>query len=200
MLVQRTVLLFVLFVLWTTDADAQSLELPAMIRCKAEGEHASSRSKIIEVWLARAERQDGLAAFCLAYVQSDKIHVPLGWLEQSARLHLPDAQLLMGTNYEVGLLFKQDFTAALSWYLQAANQDFPYAQYELAAIYYEGRAGQKKNIKEAYFWALLAHRHHFLDANALIQTLEPKLPDKDKHLVQSKVDQWVQHHKPGRMG
>ena len=200
MLPHRPILFLILLLLWTSGAHAQSLELPAMIRCKAEGEHATSRSKIIEVWLVRAERRDGLAAFCLAYVQSDKIHVPLGWLEQSARLNLPDAQLLMGTNYEVGLLFKQDFVEALSWYRKAANQDFPYAQYELAAIYYEGRAGQKKNLKEAYFWALLAHRHHFLDAKTLIQTLNPLIPDTDKHLVQTNVDQWVQGRKAGRIG
>lgn len=195
----RTII-FLLLLLWTTGAGAQSLELPAMIKCKAEGEHASSRSKIIEVWLARADRRDAAAAFCLAYVQSDKIHVPLGWLEQSARLNLPDAQLLMGTNYEVGLLFKQDFAEALSWYRKAADQDFPYAQYELASIYYEGRAGQQKNNHDAYFWALLAQRHHFLDANTLIRTLEPKIPDREKRLVQTKVDRWIQHLKPGRIG
>ena len=196
----RLVLFLLLLLLWTSGAEAQSIELPAMIKCKAEGEHASSRSKIIEVWLARADRRDAIAAFCLAYVQSDKVHVPLGWLEQSARLNLPDAQLLMGTNYEVGFLFKQDFVEALSWYRKAADQDFPYAQYELASIYYEGRAGQQKNIQEAYFWALLAHRHQFLDANTLIRTMDPQIQEPDKRLVQTKVDRWVHQLKPGRLG
>ncbi len=196
----RLLLILLSSLLWTAHAEAQTIDLPAMIRCKAEGERASSRSQLIEIWLSRAEKRDAIAAFCLAYVQSDTIHVPLGWLEQSARLNLPDAQLLMGSNYEVGLLFKQDFVEALSWYRKAADQDFPYAQYELASIYYEGRAGQKKNIPEAYFWALLAQRHHFLDTNTLIRTMDPQIQEPDKRLVQTKVDRWVHQLKPGRLG
>ena len=196
-----TMLLIVLSTLLSTvPAYTQSLELPAMIQCKAEGEHASSRSRMIDIWLARAERQDAVAALCLAYVQSDTMHVPLGWLEQAARLNLPDAQLLLGANYEVGLLFKQDFVAALSWYRKAADQDFPYAQYELASIYYEGRAGQTKNLPDAYFWARLAHRHHFLKANALIQTIEPRIPEGDKSKIQARIDRWLSQLKAGRKG
>jgi TPR repeat protein len=196
----RLLLILLSSLLWTAHAEAQTIDLPAMIRCKAEGERASSRSQLIEIWLSRAEKRDAVAAFCLAYVQSDTIHVPLGWLEQSARLNLPDAQLLMGSNYEVGLLFKQDFVEALSWYRKAADQDFPYAQYELASIYYEGRAGQKKNIQEAYFWGLLAQRHQFFDARAIIQTIEPQIPEREKRHTQARIDRWVQHPKSGRAG
>ena len=106
----RLLLILLSSLLWTAHAEAQTIDLPAMIRCKAEGERAPSRSQLIETWLSRAEKRDAIAAFCLAYVQSDKVHVPLGWLEQSARLNLPDAQLLMGTNYEVGFLFNQQST------------------------------------------------------------------------------------------
>lgn len=197
---RQGLLLLLTALLWTTPALAQTIELPAMIRCKAEGEHASSRSRMIETWLARAERRDAVAAFCLAYVQHDKIHVPLGWLEQSANLNLPDAQLLLGTNYEVGLLFKQDFAQAMAWYRKAADQDFPYAEYELASIYYEGRAGQKKNLLDAYFWARLAQRHHFLDANTLLQTLEPQLTDQDKRHTHQRLDRWIHQLKPARVG
>lgn len=193
-------LVLLIALLSASPASAQTLELPAMIRCKAEGEHASSRSRMIDIWLARAEQGDAMAAFCLAYVQSEKIHVPLGWLEQAARMNLPDAQLLLGANYEVGLLFQQDFTAALSWYRKAAEQDFPYAEFELASIYFEGRAGQTPNLPEAYFWALLAHRHHFLNAKALLQTIEPRISEGDTPKIQARMDRWVRQLKPGRKG
>lgn len=188
--------------LWSAIAAAQqqALDLPAVNHCRAEAESHPSRSQLINIWLDRAQRKNGLAAFCLSYVPSEKLEVPVSWLEQAAHLGLPDAQLLLGSNYEVGLSFKQDFAEALVWYRKAADQDFPYAEFELAAIYFEGRAGQKKNPTEAYFWALLAKRHQFLSADKLLQVLEPKMSEAEKKKVHARIDRWVQKPSRGHVG
>jgi hypothetical protein len=116
---------------------------------------------------------------------------PLAWLEQAAKLRLPDAQLLMGANYEVGLNFQQDFEQAMFWYREAANQDFPYAQYELASIYFEGRAGQTRNVKEALFWGQLAARHQFHSVVELIEKSKTQLNREDIQAVERQVSKWV---------
>ncbi|MDF0667167.1 MAG: tetratricopeptide repeat protein [Nitrospira sp.] len=170
---------------------AQFSELPAINRCRAEIDTAHSRSSLYQIWLQRAAQNNALACFCLSYTPSDKENVPLAWLEQAAKLRLPDAQLLMGANYEVGLNFQQDFNQAMFWYREAANQDFPYAQYELASIYFEGRAGQTRNAKEALFWGRLAARHQFHSVDELIEKSKTQLNREDIQTIEQEVSKWV---------
>lgn len=172
------------------------IELPALSQCRLESDTAASRSLQLQSWLARAERKDPLASFCLAYVPNGgNDATSMGWLEQAALLNLPDAQLLLATDYEVGMRFPQNFKLAMEWYHRAAEQDFPFAQFELASIYYQGRAGERPNTPEAYFWALLAARHQFLSAHALIPELEKQLPEKQRQQIRNKVAAWHQPNK-----
>ena len=168
----------------------QFSDLPAVNQCRAEIDTAHSRSSLYQIWLQRAAHNNALACFCLSYTPSDKENVPLAWLEQAARLRLPDAQLLMGANYEVGLNFQQDFEQAMFWYREAASQDFPYAQYELASIYFEGRAGQTRNVKEALFWGRLAARHQFHSVDELIEKSKTQLNREDIQTVEQQVSKW----------
>lgn len=170
---------------------AQFSQLPAVNRCRAEIDTAHSRSSLYQIWLQRAAQNNALACFCLSYTPSDNENVPLAWLEQAAKLRLPDAQLLIGANYEVGLNFQQNFDQAMFWYREAANQDFPYAQYELASIYLEGRAGQKRNVKEALFWGQLAARHQFHSVDELIERSKTQLNREDIQTVEQQVSKWV---------
>lgn len=170
---------------------AQFSQLPAVNRCRAEIDTAHSRSSLYQIWLQRAAQNNALACFCLSYTPSDNENVPLAWLEQAAKLRLPDAQLLIGANYEVGLNFQQNFDQAMFWYREAANQDFPYAQYELASIYLEGRAGQKRNVKEALFWGQLAARHQFHSVDELIERSKTQLNREDIQTVEQQVRKWV---------
>ena len=173
----RLLLILLSSLLWTAHAEAQTIDLPAMIRCKAEGERASSRSQLIEIWLSRAEKRDAIAAFCLAYVQSDKVHVPLGWLEQSARLNLPDAQLLMGTNYEVG--FKTTWADNRLRFNGAVFQDdwddFQYSFLGQSGLTEIRNAGQAriKGIETDLVWAMtdaftLSSSMSWLDAKTAV--------------------------------
>lgn len=194
----------VLLLLTTTVAQAQPLapiELPALSQCRLESDAAPSRSQQLQSWLARAERKEPLASFCLAYVPNGGNEaISVGWLEQAALLNLPDAQLLLATDYEVGLRFPRNFKLALEWYHRAADQDFPFAQFELASIYYQGRAGEKPNTTEAYYWALLASRHQFISAQNLIPILEKTLTEKQRQQVRTKVVSWQQPSKARRAG
>ena len=160
------------------------------MRCKAESEAAESKSQVYYIWIQRAAQDDALASFCLSFTPSEKPGVPLAWLKQAADLHLPDAQLLLGVNYEVGLSLPQDFQQALYWYTQSAQQDFPYAQMELASVFFEGRAGVHKDPREALFWVLLASRHHFISANALQSRLEALISAADRKVISHRLARW----------
>ena len=176
----------------TGRAEAQTLDsLPAIAQCKTQSQLTTSKGQLLEYWLARAEQNDPLATFCLAYVPNHgDPSISVGWLEKAAILNVPDAQLLMGVNYETGALYKQNFAEALSWYRRSAEQDFPFAQYELASIFFQGRAGQTKNLPESYFWTLLAARHQFLDALKLQTELERQLADKEQQKIKKRIAQW----------
>jgi TPR repeat protein len=165
-------------------------DLPALMRCQAQAEAADSRSRMYAAWLHRAAEDDPLAAFCLSFTPSDKPGVPLAWLKHAADLQLPDAQLLLGANYEVGLSLPRDFGQALYWYTQAAQQDFPFAQMELASVFFEGRAGVLKNPREALFWILLASRHHVLAAEALQPRIEAVVSEADRTTIRHRVSRW----------
>lgn len=90
----------------------------------------------------------------------------------------------------MGLSLRKDFQQALYWYTQAAGQDFPYAQMELASVYFEGRAGVQKDPREALFWVMLANRHHFLSADVLQQRIETSVSETDRKAVRQRVSRW----------
>lgn len=175
---------------WPASSSDVTPDLPALMRCKAQSEAAESKWQVYYIWIQRAAQDDALASFCLSFTPSEKPGVPLAWLKQAADLHLPDAQLLLGVNYEVGLSLPQDFQQALYWYIQSAQQDFPYAQMELASVFFEGRAGVHKDPREALFWVLLASRHHFISANALQSRLEALVSAADRKVISHRLARW----------
>lgn len=200
----KTLVGILISLLFATEGLTQPLapiELPALSQCRLESDTAYSRGLQLQSWLSRAEQKDPLASFCLAYVPNGGNEATsVGWLEQAAILNLPDAQLLLATDYEVGFRFPRNFKLALEWYHRAANQDFPYAQFELASIYFQGRAGEKPNIPEAYFWNLLAARHQFLSAQALMPELEKQLTDKQRQQIRARATAWHPPSKGRRAG
>lgn len=85
------------------------------------------------------------------------------WIED-AKNGNAHAQYLSGNAYAAGmpkLGIKQDMQAAFGWYMKAARQNHPEAQYQVAASYILGE-GTTKNIDQARLWlaraAALGHR------------------------------------------
>ena len=140
---------------------------------------------------ARAQRQDPLAEFCLSLVPDPRNTLaPFQWLQQSAQHGLPEAQLLMGTAYETGMWTDPDPQQALDWFTQAARQDFALAQFELAAIHFEGRLGVQPNLPESLFWATLADEHQIPEAQELRASLERALNPEQKQMVRRRLQEW----------
>lgn len=61
------------------------------------------------------------------------------------------AQADLGSLYEDGLIFKQDYQVAVEWYRKAADQGYAGAQTNLGNMYYGGR-GVGQNIDTAINW------------------------------------------------
>jgi TPR repeat protein len=84
---------------------------------------------------------DALAALCLSFSPNPNAGESLAWLRRAADLGLPDAQLLLGADLEVGFKSPPNSHEAMRWYRKAAQADFPFAQYELGCHLF-GRQGQ----------------------------------------------------------
>jgi uncharacterized protein len=65
------------------------------------------------------------------------------------------AQVMLGFRFEHGRGVPQDYAAAASWYMRAAEQGDPSARYLLGLMYDKGR-GVAKNDVTAYKWLSLA--------------------------------------------
>ncbi|HLO50068.1 MAG TPA: tetratricopeptide repeat protein [Kamptonema sp.] len=86
--------------------------------------------------------ETGIAAFESGnYAEALQILLPL------AELGNPEAQFSVGCMYDPIFGIQADTTKAISWYRQAAEQDHPIAQNNLATLYLND-----KNVAEAIKW------------------------------------------------
>ena len=172
-------------------APSSPAALPAVLKCQELTAVAGNLYRLRVQLEAQAQQQDPLAEFCLSLVPDPRNKLaPFQWLQQSAKHGLPDAQLLMGTAYETGMWTDPDPRQALIWFTQAARQDFPLAQFELAAIHFEGRLGIQPNLPESLFWATLADGHKIPEAQELRASLERALNPGQQHMVRRRLQEW----------
>ena len=165
--------------------------LPAVQQCQRITAVAGNLYALRVQLEARAQQQDPLAEFCLSLVPDPRNTLaPFQWLQQSAKHGLPEAQLLMGTAYETGMWTDPDPHQALVWFTKAARQDFALAQFELAAIHFEGRLGIQPNRLESLFWATLADEHQIPEAQELRASLERALNLKERESVHKRLQAW----------
>ena len=169
---------------------AQPMDLPAVARCQMEVASQPNREALIRSWIHRAGQTDALAALCLSFSPNPNAGESLAWLRRAADLGLPDAQLLLGADLEVGFKSPPNSHEAMRWYRKAAQADFPFAQYELGSIYSEGRANQRQDLPEAYYWAQLAARHQFRPAKELADTLSPQLSHDERARIDGRIKKW----------
>ena len=82
-----------------------------------------------------------------------------------------EAQAKLGQMYLQGRGVKQDYTTAMRWLTQAANEgDNPAAESDLGLIYYNG-AGVKRDYAEAARWFQKAAEQGYADAQIGLGTL-----------------------------
>ena len=72
-------------------------------------------------------------------------------IQNSAFTGNPQAQYELGQMYEFGRGVGQDYTVAMKWYIESANQNYAAAQYAIGLLYEHGR-GVEVNVSTAAEW------------------------------------------------
>ena len=195
----RLAILILFIVTWkplpTAFAATNSNILPAIQRCQELTAASGNLYRLRSELEIRAQQQDALAEFCLSFMPDPRnAYAAFYWLQQSATHGLPDAQLLMGTAYETGMWTDVDPSQALAWFTRAAEQNFGPAQFELGAIYYEGRLGLKPDHQESLFWITLADHRQIPEAQELRAALERTVVTQEREIVRQRVQTWYRTH------
>ena len=116
-------------------------------------------------------------------------------LKESANKQVAGACLYLGLKYEHGNGVAQDYSKAICYYLCAAKQDWPMAQFFLADFYTQGNGVKKSEIK-ALAWLGLAREHGYPKADTVFLQLQKKLGMSDatvlaamqKKLMKQKIE------------
>jgi TPR repeat protein len=74
------------------------------------------------------------------------------YMQTAAEKGYAPAESRLGVMYHEGEGVPQDWDKAFHWYLQAANQGYAKAQYNVGHAYYEGGQGVDKDIDQAFIW------------------------------------------------
>jgi TPR repeat protein len=146
--------------------------------------------------MLRAKQGDAQAQYALALlyeygsetISRDK-KKSLRLFEQSAKKQVAGACLYIGLKYEHGNGVSQDFEKAICYYLCAANQDWPMAQFFLADFYAEGK-GVEKSIPIALAWLGLASEYNYPKAHAELLKLQKQSGKNDLNMlndIQAKI-------------
>ena len=69
-----------------------------------------------------------------------------------------EAQLILGSMYDIGRVVPQDYTEALKWYLLAAKQGDVRAQSKLGSMYDIGLGVRQDSIEAVKWWRLAAEK------------------------------------------
>jgi len=102
----------------------------------------------------------------------------LQFLTKSANKQVAGACLYLGLKYEHGNGVGQDYKKAICYYLCAARQDWPMAQFFLADFYTQGK-GVKKSALTALAWLGLAREHGYPKADTDFIQLQKQLGMSD---------------------
>ena len=122
---------------------------------------------------------------------------PLGLDEIRKRAELGDPyeQVALATRYATGLDMPQDYTAALHWFLKAAEQGHVGAQDTLGAYYWLGH-GARKDVTRAYFWSLLAKAGGKEASTVRVPLMTSQLTREQTQAIQKEANKFMQQHPP----
>ncbi len=113
----------------------------------------------------------------------------LFWLKKAGEEKVAGACLYLGLRYEYGNGVDQDYESAHCWYLCAASQDWPIAQFFLAHLYEKGK-GVAVSKRTALAWYSLASEHGYPKAESESERLRKELGSASRNglgLLQKKL-------------
>jgi len=106
------------------------------------------------------------------------------------------AQYALGMRYGTGDGVRQNYTEAISWFRQSAEQGDVRAQAKLALWYQAGR-GTPKDYSRAYYWGLLAQAGGESIGREVVITSGPYLSDAQRAAEHREADNWLHSHHVG---
>jgi len=149
-------------------------------------------------WFLRSHRADGSSAPQTALAASP------AWKNSSQPMALDElrkraldgdrnAQYAMGARYYHGDEVKQDYSEAVRWFSQAAEQGHPGAQTALGAYYWAGR-GVAPDLGKAYYWSLLARENGDQAARFRVTALAARMSKGQVKEAQQLANDWLRQH------
>lgn len=136
-----------------------------------------------------AQAGDGESQYALALLHEyggETVHrnpeLAVHWLEKAGQKKVAGACLYLGLKYENGNGVKQDYARALCWYLCAAKQDWPMAQFFLAGFYEQGK-GVDASPFTALAWLGLAREHGYPKAGDEFSRLQKETGSNDSRAL-----------------
>ena len=119
----------------------------------------------------------------------------LSEVRKRADLGDPYEQVALATRYATGEDVPQDYSAALRWFLKAAEQGHVGAQDTLGAYYYLGR-GAPKDITRAYFWSVLARAAGKSASKDRVAFMSSQLTRAQAQAIQREANSFLKQHPP----
>lgn len=95
-------------------------------------------------------------SLCIPAVNAEEKHhfskEEIALIKEAASKGGIKAQALLGNLYDQGNGVEINDAKAVNWWKKSAQQGNPFAQYDLAMAYHEGKGGLKKSSKKAVEW------------------------------------------------
>ena len=113
-------------------------------------------------------------------------------LHQSAEQRVAGACLYLGLKYEHGNGLALDNEKAICYYLCAAQQNWPMAQFFLADFYAKGK-GVEKSVLNALAWLGLAREYGYPKANAVFLELQKQSGANDSAALTVMQQELMEH-------
>lgn len=106
------------------------------------------------------------------------------------------AQYALGMRYGTGDGVKQNYSEAMSWFRQSADQGNIRAQAKLSIWYWAGR-GAAKDCGKSYYWGLLAQANGDQSVQPMVMECAATLSDVQRAAEHREADKWLHAHHIG---
>jgi putative methionine-R-sulfoxide reductase with GAF domain len=160
---------------------------------------------VIAIWLSKPWIKDGIARFISHSVapsaeaspERDR-YVGTNTKELTKFAIKGDraAQYALGMRYGTGDGVKQNYSEAMAWFRQAAEQGEVRAQAKLAMWYWAGR-GAAKDCSKSYYWGLLAQAGGEQSVQQMVMECASTLSDAQRAAEHREADKWLHAHHIG---
>lgn len=150
-------------------------------------------------WLAGRRRAAAIVAPSASAVTSRETYIgqDLKDVQKHADAGDTEAEYELGVRYANGIDVIQDYSQAMRWFLQAADQGSARAQGRVATWMLLGR-GTERDYSKAYYWGLLAQAGGDNAGRTIVVSSAPYLSPVQIAEEQRQAENWLHGHHIGK--